>query len=239
MKHRLYVPPPVDPSNPLVLDRERAHYLTRVLRLRRGDPIMCFDGAGRSWPAILADASPRSATLELGTAIAPAAPPAPALHLVQGLLKGSAMDDVVQKAVQLGATDLWLIRAERSNRPSGAERLARKVEHWQRIVESAAEQCGALHLTRLHGERTLAEFLETPPDARILLLDPGAPTLPVGLPKAPLAVLIGPEGGWSDPERAAAQAAGADRYGLGNRVLRAETAPLAVLAALRHGWGWP
>ena len=238
MKHRLYVPPPLDPRHPLVLDRERAHYLTRVLRLKRGAQLLCFDGAGHAWPATLVDASSRSATLALGTPEPYQPPPQPTLHLVQGLLKGNAMDDVVQKAVQLGATDLWPIRAERSNLPAGPERLARKLDHWQRIVESAAQQCGARHLTRLHGERTLAEFLAAPPPARLFMLDPGAPTLPLTLPRADLALLIGPEGGWSDEERSLAGSAGAAVHGLGDRVLRAETAPLAALAALRHGWGW-
>lgn len=63
--------------------------------------------------------------------------------------------------------------------------------------------------------------------------------LPLALPRQPLVVLVGPEGGWSEPERRAARAAGARSYGLGARILRGETAPLAVLAALRHGWGWP
>ncbi len=239
MSQRLYHPPPLHSDQRLELDRDRAHYLIRVLRLPRGGTMEVFDGSGRAWTATLTDAGTRTATLTLGTEVADAAPPDHALHLVQGQLKGAAMDTVVQKATELGATDIWPVRAARSNVPGDPQRLARKVEHWQRVIESAAEQCGALHLPRLHRPRALGEFLADLPAARWLLLDPGAPTLPVGLPRADTGVLIGPEGGWDDAERRSFESLGAQRFALGSRILRGETAPLAVLAALRHGWGWP
>lgn len=236
MSRRIYHPPPLASGQRLALDRERAHYLTRVLRLRRGEAVECFDGRGGAWLATLAAATGRSATLELGERIADEPAPAPPVHLIQGLLKGAAMDVVVHKAVELGATDLWPLRAERSNVPDDA-RLARKFDHWQRVIESAAEQCGALHLTGLHPTITLDALLQNPP-ADLLVLDPGAPVLPLSLPRAALGLVIGPEGGWSDSERESFEAAGVPRFGLGNRVLRAETAPLASLAAVRHGWNW-
>ena len=237
-RHRLHVPSPMRPGANVVLDRDRAHYLTRVLRLRRGQQVECFDGAGHAWAATLAEASSRSATLAVGELVADEPEPQPRIHLVQGLLKGGAMDTVVQKATELGATDLWPVLAHRSNVPTGDARLARKSAHWQRVVESAAEQCGALHLPRLHQVRDLTELLARPPDATLILMDPGAKALPVGIPREDLAVLVGPEGGWDDEERRAAADAGAVPHSLGQRVLRGETAPLAVLAALRHGWGW-
>jgi 16S rRNA (uracil1498-N3)-methyltransferase len=222
----------------LTLDPDRAHYLTRVLRLRRGESLVVFNGLGRGWAATLENAGPRSATLAVGSLLADEPPPRPRLHLIQGLLKGAAMDQVVQKATELGATDLWLVHAARSNMPREAGRLARKLEHWQRVVESAAEQCKALHLPRLHPLRDLAELLARPPAATLILLHPGAETLPLSLPREDTALLVGPEGGWSEAERQAAGAAGARVCGLGDRVLRAETAPLVALSALRHGWGW-
>lgn len=209
-----------------------------MLRLRRGEDVECFDGAGRAVRATLADAGARSATLRVGEVLAETAPPEPALHLVQGLLKGASMDLVVQKATELGATDIHPLLAERSNVPGDAERLTRKHEHWLRVIESAAEQCGALHLPRLHPVRRFDDYLAAPPVPRSILLHPGEPVLPTTLALEPLALLVGPEGGWSDTERAAAAAAGAVSHGLGTRILRGETAPLAALAALRHGWGW-
>jgi 16S rRNA (uracil1498-N3)-methyltransferase len=236
--HRLYVSTPLAANQALTLDRERAHYLTRVLRLRRDEPLICFDGRGHAWQASLLEATARSAVLAVGALIADEPPPYPQLHLAQGLLKGAAMDQVVQKSTELGATDVWLIRAERSNAALDQERAARKQGHWRRVMESAAEQCGALHLPRLHDVRSLREFLADPPAAILLMLDPGGAPLPLQMPRESLALLVGPEGGWSDAEREAAVVADVARYGLGTRVLRAETAPLAALAALRHGWGW-
>lgn len=238
MKHRLYLCLDRDPPPALTLDRERAHYLTRVLRLRRGEDVEVFDGRGRAWRASLADASARTATLQVGEQLADEPAPAPRLHLVQGLLKGGSMDLVVQKATELGATDLWPVHADRSNVPADAERQQRKLAHWQRVIESAAEQCGALHLPQLHPVQDLAGFLAAPPAADLLVLDPGAPPLPLTLPRRDSAVLIGPEGGWSEPERLALARSGAAWHGLGVRILRGETVPLAALAALRHGWGW-
>lgn len=238
MKHRLYVPPPIHGGEHLHLDRERTHYLTRVLRLRTGTHIECFDGTGRAWSATLTEATARAATLAVGEMLAEQPPPAPTLHLVQGLLKGAAMDLVVQKATELGATDLWPVLAARSNVPRDAGRLQRKHEHWQRVMHSAAEQCGALYVPTLHEVCDTQAFFSEPPAAALMLLDPGAPPLPLSLPQRDTCLLIGPEGGWDEREREAALDAGAHRHGLGPRVLRGETAPLAVLAAVRHGWGW-
>ena len=237
MKHRFFHPPPLEPGQSLILGRERAHYLTRVLRLRRGEALVCFDGAGRAVKATLDDAGPRSATLRLLEIVEQAPEPSPRLHLVQALLKGASLDLVMQKATELGASDIHPVIATRSNVPLDPGRLARKVEHWQRVIENAAEQCGALHLPRLHAVRTLDAWLAEPP-ASCILLHPGAPVLPTDLAAVDLALLVGPEGGWTDEERAAAVAAGAREHGLGSRILRGETAPLAALAALRHGWGW-
>ncbi|HEX7036869.1 MAG TPA: 16S rRNA (uracil(1498)-N(3))-methyltransferase, partial [Pseudomonadales bacterium] len=236
--HRLYVPPSLESGQTLKLTGDRAHYLTRVLRLRRGEAVECFDGSGRAWRATLVDASVRHALLAVQETVADEPAPAPRLHLVQGLLKGASMDVVVQKATELGATDLHPVLAERSNVPQDPARRERKLEHWQRVIESAAEQSRTLHLPALYPVERLTDWLAAPPPARLVMLHPGAPALPVGLPREDLAVLIGPEGGWSDAERAAALDAGAVCYGLGRRILRGETAPLAVLAAVRHGWGW-
>lgn len=222
----------------LPLDRDRSHYLIRVLRLRRGAELECFDGAGRAWSARVTDASPRSAALSLGPLTAECAAPEPPLYLGQAMLKGAAMDRVVQKATELGVTSIWPLQAGRSNVPTQADRLQHKATHWQKIIENAAEQCGALHLPHLHPVQTLPELFGRLPAANWILLDPDAPALPLSLTRAATGVLVGPEGGWTEGERQAAAAGGIDSFGLGPRILRGETAPVAALAAIRHGWGW-
>jgi 16S rRNA (uracil1498-N3)-methyltransferase len=238
MKHRLYLAGPLQTGQRVELAADRAHYLTRVLRQRRGGELICFDGHGTAWRAAVEDDRARTAAIRLLEVANRQAPPEPRLHLVQGLLKGNAMDQVMQKATELGVTDLWPIQAQRTNVSGDEGRLQRRLGHWQRVIESACEQCGQLHLPLLHDPRALSAFLQDAPAARLIVLSPNAAPLPVSLPQQPLALLIGPEGGWTATEVALAQAAGAEAWGLGPLVLRAETAPLAAIAAIRHGWGW-
>lgn len=267
MTHRLYLPPPLAAHSEITLQPDRAHYLTRVLRLRPGAPLVCADGAGHEYAATLADAAPaasgktaragsphptmrprremrshREMRLQLGDLLRTAPPPEPRLHLVQGLLKGDAMDRLLQKATELGVTDIWPVDAARSNVPRASGRDAVRHEHrrqhWHGILVSALEQSGRLWLPELHPTRDLAAVLQDAPCERLLLLQPGAPPLPLQLPREPLALLIGPEGGWDERELALAVDTGATTCGLGELILRAETAPLAALAAIRHGWGW-
>ena len=238
LKHRLYLSGPLETGQRIALPADRAHYLTRVLRQRRGSELLCFDGGGSAWRAAVEDDRPRSAAVRLLDVEERQPVPEPRLHLVFGLLKGNAVDQVIQKATELGVTDLWPIQASRSNVPVDGERQQRRLAHWQRVIESACEQCGQLHLPALHDPRELPQFLLAPPAATLILLHPGAPALPVSLPAQPLGLLVGPEGGWTQEEVALAENAGVAIRGLGALVLRAETAPLAALAAVRHGWGW-
>jgi 16S rRNA (uracil1498-N3)-methyltransferase len=238
VKHWLYLPPPLVAGVERVLDADRAHYLARVLRLPRGAVLVCFDGLGSACQATLSRVEGKTVILQIDATLECRPAPGRRLHLVQGLLKGAAMEQVIQKATELGATDLWLVAADRSNVTLSADRFDRKQAHWQRIVESAAAQCRQLHLPRLHGPLDLASCLSALAGTTLILLDPGGPTLPQTLPAEDLALLVGPEGGWSDLERTLAQSSGACRYGLGALILRAETAPLAMLAVARHSTGW-
>lgn len=235
---RIYLAPPITAGAARVLDADQVHYLTRVLRLTNGMDFFCFDGTGNLFRATLAQADGRRYVVEVGECMESTPAPHHRLHLVQALLKGSAMDEVIQKATELGATDLWLLAAARSNVDRSADYARRKRTHWLRVIESAAAQCHQLHLPALHGPFDLAACLTALEGTTLILLDPGAPPLPLTPPDGDLAVLIGPEGGWTDAERAELAARGARRHGLGTLVLRAETAPLAILAALRHGSGW-
>ncbi len=227
----------IGPDTQLALDSEQTHYLTRVLRLRAGAAVGLFDGAGTEWPAELAEASGRRAQVIVRGAGEQAAAPSP-LILVSSWLKGSAMDQVVQKSVELGATAIWLLDAERSNIRSDAKRRTNKLAHLERVARAAAEQCETRWLPPLIEAGDAAALLDRERPGRTLVLDPGGTPLASAAPE-PLTLVIGPEGGWSDTERALFRAAeGVEIAGLGPLTLRAETAPLAVLAAVRQSWGW-
>jgi len=219
-----------------VLGAAASHHLVRVRRLRRGDPVEVFDGEGRVWSAVVGDASAQACALEVGALLSETAPPAERIGLALALIKGDAMDRALRAATELGVDDIRPLMSGRSQ--VGRERADSRRAHWQRLLASAAEQCRRTHLPRLHPVQGLDDFLDQSDPADCLLLRPGAPALPMRLPRRSSTLLIGPEGGWTDAEAKRSAQLGIRAFSLGNLILRAETAPLAALAALRHAWGW-
>lgn len=221
----------------LTLESDQAHYLTRVLRLKSGDGLYCFDGVGREWRASL-KRDGRHALVTLGALSRQEPPPTHKLVLAAAWLKGAAMDTVVQKATELDATEVVVLRTTRGNVQVDERRVDSKLRHWRQIAASAAEQSGRLYLPQIHDPVALNDALDGFGNCRRVMLDPGGPALDVGNRPVDLMLLVGPEGGWTDAERAQALAQGAEIVGLGRTVLRAETVPLAALAAVHQCWGW-
>lgn len=237
-RRRLHVDVQLAPNSSLTLDPDRSHYLCRVLRQRRGDHVVLFNGDGDGYDAEVESADARACEVRVGAVTAHEPVPRLRLHLAQSLIKGERLDFVMQKATELGVTDIWPLETERTEVHIEGRRVTRRETHWQRVIESAAEQCGRLRLPMLHAPMSLPALLAARPSARMLLLDPGAPALSGASALADTLLLVGPEGGFSDAEREAAQASGAVPMGLGRLILRADTAPLAALAVLRQSWGW-
>ena len=237
-RRRLHVDAVLAANTALTLDPERSHYLCRVLRQRRGDHVLLFAGDGLGYEAEIDSADPRACEVRLLAIEATEPPPRLRLHLGQAMIKGERLDFVLQKATELGVTDIWLLETERTEVHITGARVSRRETHWQRIIESAAEQCGRLRLPTLHGHVALSTLLADRPAAQTFLLDPGAAPIDAAPALADTLLLVGPEGGFSDPEREAAHAAGARSIGLGDLVLRADTAPLAALSILRQAWDW-
>lgn len=206
-----------------VLDAERSHYLLRVLRLPRGTRVLAFDGAGEEVEAEIADISEGRATLRAAGPPRAQEPSAP-LHLVLALPKGPAMDLAVRMATELGATDIHPVLAARSVATGD------RVDRWERVAEAAARQCHRADIPRIHAVVPLARSFDMGGVERRIAL-PGAPALPVT--DGPVAVWVGPEGGWTSAEIDQALAAGCAPTGLGRWVLRADTAVAAALARTR------
>ena len=237
-KRRLHVDVQLAPDLSLTLDPDRSHYLCRVLRLRRGDRVLLFCGDGEGYDARIDNADPRACEVRIGAVEAHEPAPRLRLHLAQSMIKGDRLDFVLQKATELGVTDIWLIETQRTEVRIEERRVVRRETHWLRILESAAEQCGRLRLPTLHAAVLLTALFEERPAGQTFLLDPGAAPLDSPPAHSDTLLLVGPEGGFSDAERAAALAKGARPMGLGNLTLRADTAPIAALAVLRQAWGW-
>lgn len=236
---RVFHPEPLDDDTAFELRGEAARHVVKVMRLRAGAPFTVFDGSGREWPAELLDERGAART---GTGAAVSRESPLAVTLVQGISRGERMDIAVQKAVELGAAAIQPVFAERSVVQLDARRSARRVAHWQGIAIAACEQCGRNLIPPVAEPVALSVWLAGM-RGTALVLDPTASTaLPevgkrVGAPLATLALLVGPEGGFSDTELEAARAAGCIGVRIGPRVLRTETAGIAALAALQTLYG--
>jgi 16S rRNA (uracil1498-N3)-methyltransferase len=163
--------------------------------------------------------------------------------VAQSLATGDKMDWVIEKSVELGAAAIVPLAAARSVLRLDAGRAARRMQHWEAIVRAACEQCGRNRIPKLLSVTPLHEWLQSQRNAAglKLMLSPvharKFSELDQPAPGTPITLLIGPEAGLSDPEEAAAQAAGFLPVLLGPRVMRTETAALAALAAIHARWG--
>jgi 16S rRNA (uracil1498-N3)-methyltransferase len=246
---RLYVDEPLRMGTSVGLEAAQTHYLTTVLRLKPHDSVLVFNGRDGEWRALLNGSSKRSATLVVEQLTRPQTA-ATDLHYLFAPLKRARLDYVVQKAVELGVSCLQPV----STRHTQADRV--NVARMRANAIEAAEQCGILNLPEVQEPVGLAAALDRLQASRLLVFcdedapitDPAAALagaksgMKSGIkseaesgPDAPaLAVLIGPEGGFSDDERALIlQRAATVRLALGPRILRADTAAVAALAIVQ------
>ncbi len=238
---RFYCPPPLPVQGSFSLPADAAHHASRVLRLRAGDNVQLFDGAGLECHGVLDEISGKQVIVKNIIQIdANREAPLPVI-LAQALASSEKMDWVIQKATELGACEIQPLATERSVARLSAERAARRTEHWQQVAISACEQCGRNVLPVIHPPVDIMLWLQhmrTTNHSKYILLPQGAKSLREQAKPAGTAVLlIGAEGGFSHAESESAQLCGFTPIRLGARVLRTETATVAGLAALQTLWG--
>lgn len=211
----------------------------QVRRVQPGETLLLFDGRGGEWTARVQAMTRQGVQVELLRHEAAERELPLAVTLAVGMPANERMDWLVEKATELGAAAIQPLLCERAVLRLEGDRAERKREHWQAQAQAAAEQCGRTRVLRVQPVQRLATWLQDAalPPLRWLLSAPGhdgAAVPPPRLPAhaGPLVLLSGPEGGLSAAEQAAARAAGFAPVSLGPRVLRAETAPLALLAWL-------
>ena len=234
---RFFCPTPLATGLALSLPAGAARHV-QVLRLQPGDVITLFNGEGGEFDATVTRMGRSDVEVEVGAHHAVEREAARAVHLLAGITANERMDWLVEKATELGVASITPLVAERSVLKLKGERAEKKLAHWQGVAVAAAEQCGRNRVPTVHPAVTLTAWLnKAPPGERwVLSLSEGTRPLPQvnhptpSLPMTPVTVLSGPEGGLSPAEETAALAAGFVPVTLGPRVLRAETAPLAVLA---------
>ena len=230
---RLYVEPALAAGSNLTLGKDQSLYLAAVLRKTVGDEVVLFNGRDGAWLARLATDSKKSVTLDLVDQVAPQTPPS---DLWYGFapLKTERLDYVIQKATEMGAGTIQpvITRFTQVSRLKHERLVANAVE--------AAEQCEVLTVPRVEPEITLDRLLDSWPADRHLVLADEAETSasPVeaiaGLRGGKVGLLIGPEGGFADEERARLRALPQTvPISLGPRILRADTAAVAALAVIQ------
>lgn len=240
-KTRLFSPDPLVADSELWLTGEQARYVTRVLRLKANDVISMFDGSGGQYDAAIKSCCKDRVLVQLGEHHAAEVESRLAIHLVQGISRGGRMDVVIQKSTELGVRRITPIITEFSVVKLGSDRSIRRHEHWQKISQSACEQCGRNTLPQIDLPQNLSSWLGKRNDAGMtgIMLDPGSTESisSMQVPEAGVELLIGPEGGLSDAERTQCQESGFRSVSLGPRVLRTETAALAGISVLQSLWG--
>lgn len=231
---RLCVPGPLRGGEPLALPPEAARHV-QVRRLQPGDALVLFDGAGGEWAAQVLSMGRREVTVQPGRHDPVDRELPLRVTLAVGMPANERMDWLVEKAVELGAAELQPLLCERAVLRLSGERAERRREHWQAQALAATEQCGRTRVMQVRPVCGLADWLGQVQgvEAARLLLSPLA-TQPPRRPAAgdALVLLSGPEGGLGGGEEEAARRAGFAPVTLGPRVLRADTAPLAMLAWL-------
>lgn len=242
MTARFYAPALLVPGTSIDLPDEEAQHATRVLRLGAGAPVRVFDGQGREFTALVVEAGRKGVRLEIGAASRPAAEPRVAVTLVQSVLKGDKMDDVVRDAVMLGVTAIQPVVTERSEVSLVTLQRGARRERWQRVAVASTKQCGRAVVPVIAAPSMLAPVLRASAAAlAVMCVEPGLPagggSISMLAQTAPesACVIIGPEGGWT-PDEVALGAGRASLVTLGDRTIRADAMALVALTALFTRW---
>lgn len=238
---RFYLPEAFAEGATLSLTKEQAHYALTVLRLKHERPVELFDGKGTQAQATLIHTSRRTADVLIKSIEKPNTESPLNTVLLQGISKGDRMDFTIQKCVELGITEIQPLWTQHCDVKLQSDKLSKKEQHWQEIAINACEQSNRNVVPTILPSLSFHDWFKQNSKVTGLVLDPYASqslnTLDDTLTKQTLHLLVGPEGGLSDDEVKTAQQHGMTPITLGPRILRTETAGMAVLSILQAKWG--
>lgn len=236
---RIYQEIPLIEGTTVTLDAAGSHHLGQVLRIQTGEQVMLFNGTGGEYFGDVVGLGKRGVDIHL-TYFNDTDRASPLhVHLGQVMGKGDRMDYAVQKAVELGVTEITPLSSHRCEVRLQGDRLIKKQQQWQQLVIAACEQSGMNIVPRVHTPIPLADWLaKVDAECRWLLHTDGDHTS-VFNREAPasIALAIGPEGGFDDEEAQLAKEKGFSCVTVGPRIWRTETAPVVMLSLLQHHWG--
>lgn len=222
----------------VLLDAQATAHVTKVLRLRVGHPIILFNGLGGEYHGEVETVERRQATIFLEQFYDLERESPLQIVLGQCLARGERMDYALQKAVEVGVTAIYPLQSAFSAVQLTEERALRRIHHWQQVVVSACEQCGRNRLPTIHPVEALETWIKTQAERagqQNWIVSPGQDQTQPKLLRAEAkqVLLIGPEGGFSDSELAAAVSQQFATLTLGPRILRTETAAVVAITVLQ------
>lgn len=238
---RVFMPESLDTGSTVAVTDKALHYLTRVLRLTDDSPLIVFNGQGGEYDGVLVNVTKKKAAIRI-VGFRPEDCESP-LHIVlaQGLAKGEKMDWIVQKATELGVSEIVPLFTRYSDVKLNEERAERRQQHWQDIAISACEQCGRNRLPVIHAPTALdvwmSQLAPRMDDEQRLILNLAARSATLTAEPRRVTILIGPEGGFREDEFTQAEMAGFASWNLGPRVLRTETATVSAVSLVQARWG--
>lgn len=234
---RVHLTLPLAAGTLITLDEAASRHLVQVLRMAAGDAFIAFNGEGGEYAATLESVSKRGATARIDALNSVNRESPLHVTLAQCVSKGDRMDYTLQKAVELGVSEVVPLISDYAVVKLDGERWEKKLDHWRGVMTSACEQTGRTRVPVLHPVSKLHDWLPRAAGLR-LILEPGASqTLKTLKPAEAVSLLVGAEGGLSEPEVQAALKLGFTGIRIGPRILRTETAGPATLAALQALWG--
>ncbi|WP_448760891.1 16S rRNA (uracil(1498)-N(3))-methyltransferase [Acinetobacter tandoii] len=232
---RFYIEAELAVDTQIELTETVFHHWCKVLRAQVGDQATLFNGQGGEYNVELTEVSKKSATVQVLTFNPSNRTPVIRTLLGQVMSKGDRMDYAIQKAVELGVSEIQLLTSERCEMRLKYDRDQKKLEHWQGIAIAACEQCGMNIVPKILAPLSLEKWLASElPETKLVLAPNKDEANPLSKAKANIALLIGPEGGLSEAEIQTANEAGFVNWCIGERVLRTETAPVVALSILNY-----
>ncbi|MAL34089.1 MAG: 16S rRNA (uracil(1498)-N(3))-methyltransferase [Marinobacter sp.] len=236
---RIFTNSPLAVGSQCQLDDNAANHVGRVLRMQAGQALLLFNGDGHDYHATITEAGKKHVLVAVTEAAENETESPLRVVLAQTLSKGDRMDYAVQKAVEMGVSEIVPLTTERCDVKLKGDREDKRLRHWQQVAISAAEQCGRARVPEIQPVMTVQQWLEHAQacDLRLVLHHRTEQSLNTLEKPSSIALMIGPEGGLTAEEIALAESRGFLPVALGPRVLRTETAPVAAIALCQWLWG--
>jgi 16S rRNA (uracil1498-N3)-methyltransferase len=242
--HRFFAPSLDIGDETVVLPKDEGEHLRRVLRLGVGDTVSVFDGRGHEFLARVVVALPRETRVQLTSRVEPPPESTVPITLVQAVLKGDKMDDIVRDAVMLGVSAIQPLITKRTEMTVAALMRSARIDRWRRVAVASVKQSRRAVVPDIRTPLSFDSFAEEPASGlQVMLVEPdahaeGEPITALKREPIPaeVSLWIGPEGGWDEREWKGAHDRGVRLISLGQRTLRADAVPVAIVSILSFLW---